>query len=229
MTQPASTLPRRCVRFLWSVLRRTGDQARRWGLWVAIVLEIITISVLLLVKGLSFHAIEESALLALSPILALGIVVFLWNLVSEPHRCVVARLDKIETRSTLSTVWPSTVDLALKEIKGRFLRLVKNFRHLLPVGSTIRSYHAFDRETVRDLDDEIRFFIGETKPVADLHDRLQHWFLTKGREGVSVATALWMTHTGEGSFSRKEYPSLHVRETFLRQKMTELQDITNST
>ena len=200
----------------------------RWGLWVAIVLEIVTISVLLLVRGRSFHAIEESVLLALSPILAFGIAVFLWNLVSEPHRRVVARLDDIETRSTLSTSWPSTVDSALKELKDRFLRLVQNFRHLQSVGSAIGYYHAFNRETVKDLDDEIRFFIGETKPVADLHDRLQHWFWTKGKEGVSVSSALWMTHTGESSFSKKECPSLYVRETFLRQKMTDLQDITNS-
>lgn len=223
-------------KFLSTVLRRTRDQVKRWGMWIGGVLEIITITVGVAIKGWSLYSLGESALIGFVPFVALGIGFFVWNLISEPHRSVVARIEVLETRATSLPIYDrdAVVYAGLKELKDRFRRLIHVLRLLEQESSQpytpMPVRRGIDRDTVKEIEDALIFFINEMRRVdPELHKRLSGWFYNKNKEGMSVANLVdrsSMGRSSKGSLHGKLFfPHFFGKERFLRQKLVDLQSM----
>ncbi|MCZ0938230.1 MAG: hypothetical protein OXJ55_06315 [Caldilineaceae bacterium] len=213
-------------RFLSAVLKRTRTQTKRWGLLIAVGIEVFALVTGILVRGLSWDSVADSAVYGLIPIAAFGLAVFLWNMISEPHRRLRARICTLETSPSLQ-LRDKRIESSLQALKGCFLRLIKNFRHLPRGGHHDEfklSRHSFDRSALQDLDQEIRFYVGETRSVAKLYKSLEEWYWGKDEDGMSIVKALQITYV-ESAFSKEKQPSLSSRYDFLQKKMIDLQEI----
>ena len=192
-------------RFLSAVLKRTAAQTKRWGLLIAGGIETFALAIGVFVKGPSWDGVAQSALYGLIPIAAFGLAVFVWNTISEPHRRLQARIRILETSPSLQ-LRDARIESSLQALKGCFLRLIKNFRHL-PRGGFYTDFeyphHSFDRSALQDLDQEIIFYIGETRSVAGLHKSLEEWYWGENEDGMSIVKALQITYAESAFFSER--------------------------
>ena len=228
-------------KFLIAVLKRTVDQAKSWGLWAGGILEIIAIGGLLFLEGWSWEGLGRSAFIGLISILLLAIGTLVWNAASEPYRRIVTRLDTLEGRDIYenrATTSPSVDDRvasgtsALRELKVRVRQLIKTLRLLWPSlkssgFSRISNRDSVDENTVKELDDDILFFIDEIKSSdPKLHKCLQYWYSEEDNRGMSVKYLLNDIHSLSW-YGDRSLPSFDVAQRFLRQRLLVLQELSD--